>query len=87
MAVIATKMDGAQLAFLANEITKTYMADKNALSQEQFILEYFRMYQNALKTLEKEQNKNLSSEQSLQDIMNSISNDQLNTVTDSRGFR
>ena len=70
MAFIPNKMDEAQIAFLANEITKSYMTGKNMGSSEEFAHEYFNMYQNSMKIIAEEQRKlNNSQQQSLQNIM------------------
>lgn len=54
MAFIPNKMDEAQIAFLANEITKSYMNGKNMGSQAEFALEYYNMYQNSMKIIAEE---------------------------------
>lgn len=70
MAFVPNKMDDAQIAFLANEITKSYMTGKNIGSQEEFAREYFNMYQNSMKIIAEEQRKQNTSDQSLQDVIN-----------------
>lgn len=70
MAFVPNKMDDAQIAFLANEITKSYMTGKNMGSQEEFAREYFNMYQNSMKIIAEEQRKQNTNDQSLQDVIN-----------------
>ena len=70
MAFVPLKMDDAQIAFLANEITKSYMTGKNLGSQVEFAREYFNMYQQSMKIIAEEQRKQNNAEQSFQDIMN-----------------
>lgn len=74
MAFIPNKMDDAQIAFLANEITKTYMTGKNMGSQEEFAREYFNMYQKSMKIIAEEQTKHNNNAQSFQDVINDFSN-------------
>lgn len=57
MAFIPNNMDEAQIAFLANEITKTYMNGKNMGSKEEFAREYFKMYQNSMRVVAEEQRR------------------------------
>lgn len=57
MAFISNVMDETQIAFLANEITKSYMSGKNMGSQTEFALEYYNMYQNSMKLIAEEQRK------------------------------
>ena len=47
------------MAFLANEITKTYMASKNMGSQTEFALEYYNMYQQSMIVIAEEQRKKI----------------------------
>ena len=85
MAFVPNKMDEAQIAFLANEITKSYMTGKNMGSQEEFAREYFNMYQQTMKIIAEEQRKQNNSEQSLQDVMNGFGI--VNESPNSRAFR
>ncbi len=73
MAFIPNVMDEAQIAFLANEITKSYMTGKNMGSQEEFAREYFNMYQNSMKIIAEEQRKMMNSQTNVQAIMNEVS--------------
>ena len=57
MAYIPQKMDDTQIANLANEITKTYMAGKNTLPQEEFARQYFAMFQSTMKIITEEHRK------------------------------
>ena len=70
MSFVPNKMDEEQIAFLANEITKSYMTGKNMGSQEEFAREYFTMYQNSMKIIAEEQRKQNNAKQSFQDIIN-----------------
>lgn len=70
MAFIPNKMDDAQIAFLANEITKSFMTGKNMGSQEGFARAYFSMYQDTIKMINEEQRKQNNNDQSLQDVIN-----------------
>lgn len=65
MAFIPNKMDEAQIAFLANEITKSYMTGKNMGSQEEFAREYFNMYQNSMRIIAEEQRKQINASTNL----------------------
>ena len=69
MAFIPNKMDEAQIAFLANEITKSYMTGKNMGSQEEFTREYFNMYQNSMRIIAEEQRKIMNNQTNVQTIM------------------
>lgn len=69
MAFIPNKMDEAQIAFLANEITKSYMTGKNMGSQEEFAREYFNMYQDSMKIIAEEQRKRQNEGLDIQSIM------------------
>jgi len=69
MAFIPNVMDEAQIAFLANEITKSYMNGKNMGSQEEFAREYFNMYQNSMKIIAEEQRKRMNNQIDVQSIM------------------
>lgn len=57
MAFVPLKMDDAQIAFLANEITKAYMTGKNMGSQEEFAQDYYEMYQSTVNLLQEKQRK------------------------------
>lgn len=70
MAFIPNVMDEAQIAFLANEITKTYMNGKNMGSQTEFAREYFNMYQNSMRVIAEEQRKRMNEQTDVQAIMN-----------------
>jgi len=70
MAFVPNKMDDAQIAFLANEITKSYMNGKNMGSQEEFAREYFNMYQNSMKVIVEEQRRRMSEPLDINAIMN-----------------
>ena len=85
MAFIPNKMDEAQIAFLANEITKSYMTGKNIGSQEEFAREYFNMYQNTMKIIAEEQRKQNNVGQSFQDIMDDFGS--RNESINSKAFR
>ena len=69
MAFVPMKMDETQIAFLANEITRTYMNGKNMGSQDQFAREYFNMYQKTMRIIHEEQSKDNSTKQSLQSLL------------------
>jgi len=69
MAFVSQKMDDAQIAFLANEMTKTYMTGKNMMSSEEFALEYFNMYQNSIRIIAEEQRKRMNETLDVQAIM------------------
>lgn len=71
MAFIPNKMDEAQIAFLANEITKSYMTGKNMSSQAEFALEYYNMYQNSMKIIAEEQRKQQNMQTVMEDSLNS----------------
>lgn len=69
MAFIPNQMDEAQMAFMANEITKTYMNGKNIGSQEEFAREYFGMYLDTVKIIADELRKRKNEQQDVQSIM------------------
>lgn len=69
MAFIPNKMDEAQIAFLANEITKSYMTGKNMGSQEEFAREYFNMYQSSMRIIAEEQRKRMNNQTNVQTLM------------------
>ena len=62
MTFITNAMDEAQIVFLANEITKSYMTGKNMGSQEEFAREYFNMYQKSMRIIAEEQRKIMNSQ-------------------------
>ena len=47
MAYISERMDDNKIQFLANEMTRTYMANKTSLSSDDFMKEYYRFYNSA----------------------------------------
>ena len=69
MAFIPDVMDNSQIAFLANEITKSYMTGKNMGSQDEFAREYFNMYQQTMKIIVEEQRRRLNESLDIQAIM------------------
>ena len=69
MAFIPNVMDEAQISFLANEITKTYMNGKNMGSQEEFAREYFNMYQNSMRVIAEEQRRRMNEPLDINAIM------------------
>ena len=69
MAFIPNVMDEAQIAFLANEIAKSYMTGKNMGSQDEFAREYFNMYQNSMRIIAEEQRKRMNESLDVQAIM------------------
>ena len=83
MAFIPSKMDETQIAFLANEITKTYMTGKNTGSGEEFAREYFNMYQNSMKVIVEQQQKQ-NEPYNLMDVLDSAP---LSESQNSRVFR
>lgn len=83
MAFIPSKMDETQIAFLANEITKTYMTGKNMGSGEEFTREYFNMYQNSIKIIAEQQQKQ-NEPYNLMDVLDSAP---LSESQNSRVFR
>ena len=83
MAFIPVKMDESQMAFLANEITKTYMNGKNMMNQAEFAREYLNMYRNTLKMIAEEQSKQNSAEQNLQELQDLLDEEPLD-LSDAR---
>ena len=65
-------MDETQIAFLANEITKSYMTGKNIGSQEEFVREYYNVYQNSMKLIAEEQRKQQNMQTDVQFIMDEV---------------
>ena len=47
MAYISERMDDNKIQFLANKMTRTYMANKTSLSSDDFMKEYYRFYNSA----------------------------------------
>ena len=77
MAFIPIKMDDTQIAFLANEVTKSYMTGKNAGSQEEYAREYYNMYLKTMQVIAEEQRKRTSGTTSIQDLMDDIDSHEL----------
>ena len=44
MAYVPERMDENKIQFLANEMARTYMANKTMLSSDDFMKEYYRFY-------------------------------------------
>ena len=78
MAYISERMDDNKIQFLANEMTRTYMANKTSLSSDDFMKEYYRFYNSAQSFIAEEERKrkNSASHVSLEDIMNSALDDE-----------
>ncbi|MGN1341814.1 MAG: hypothetical protein ACI4VL_01115 [Bacilli bacterium] len=62
MAYISDKMDENKIQFLANEMTRTYMANKTTLSSDDFMKEYYRFYNASKQYIASEENKMMESE-------------------------
>ena len=69
MAFVPNQMDEAQTAFMANEITKTYMDGKTMGSKEEFAREYFSMYLETVKIITDELRKRKNEQLDVQSIM------------------
>ena len=78
MAYISERMDDNKIQFLANEMTRTYMANKASLSSKDFMEEYYRFYNSAQSFIdEKEREREIAaSNVSIEDIMNSALDDE-----------
>ena len=78
MAYISERMDDNKIQFLANEMTRTYMANKASLSSDDFMKEYYRFYNSAQSFIAEEERKrkNAASNVSIEDIMNSALDDE-----------
>lgn len=76
MAFIPEVMDSVQIAFLANEITKSYMTGKNISSQEAFARAYFNMYQQSMEIIAEEQRKKMNEPIDVQAIMDEAANEE-----------
>ena len=78
MAYISERMDDNKIQFLANEMTRTYMANKASLSSKDFMEEYYRFYNSAQSFIAEEarKRKNAASNVSIEDIMNSALDDE-----------
>lgn len=72
MAYVPERMDENKIQFLANEMTKTYMAGKAMGSSDDFMREYYRFYNAAQSFIAEEERKrkNAASNVSLEDITN-----------------
>lgn len=80
MAFVPLKMDDAQIAFLANEITKAYMTGKNMGSMEEFAQDYYEMYQSTVNLLqEKQRERNMDIDAI---IDNTALNNNMNSMND-----
>ena len=77
---IKTGKELAQIAFLANEITKSYMTGKNMGSQDEFAREYFNMYQQSMKIIAEEQRKKMNEPLDIQSIMDEAAREEAEEI-------
>lgn len=65
MAYVPERMDENKIQFLANEMARTYMANKSMLNTDEFMKEYYRFYNAAKLYIATEEEKKRSSASNL----------------------